>query len=162
VEIAREDGYSIATDPSRLDRRAIHAFLESSYWSRGVPFETVDRAIDGSLPFGLYAPDGSQAGFARVVTDRAVFAYLADLFVLDEHRGRGLGKWLVETVLAHPDLAGLRRWTLATADAHSLYARFGFVPADAGRVMELLRRPEELYPPRVGDSPPLAPGGDPP
>jgi GNAT superfamily N-acetyltransferase len=147
VDVSRDDGYAISTDPARLDRRAIHAFLAGAYWSPGVPYETVDRSIDGSLPFGLYAPDGSQAGFARVVTDRAVFAYLADVFVLDEHRGRGLGKWLVETVLAHPDLAGLRRWTLATADAHSLYTRHGFVPADAGRLMELLRKPEDLYGP---------------
>ena len=139
------DGYEISTDRDRLDRRAIHAFLTTAYWSPGVPFELVSRTIDRSLAFGLYAPDGSTAGFARAVTDGGVFAYLADVFVLDEHRGRGLGKWLVETVLEHPDLAGARRVVLATADAHSLYARFGFVPADAARVMERLRDPRELY-----------------
>jgi GNAT superfamily N-acetyltransferase len=147
VELARGDGYVVSTDPERLDRQAIHAYLETAYWSTGVPYEIVDRSIDRSLSFGLYAPGGEQAGFARVVTDSAVFAYLADVFVLDEHRGRGLGKWLVETVLSHPDLAGLRRWTLATADAHSLYERFGFRRADSDRLMELLRPPEELYGP---------------
>ena len=139
------DGYTISTDPGRLDRRAIHAYLETSYWSPGVPYEVVDRAIDASLPFGLYAPDGAQAGFARLVTDGATFGWLADVFVLDAHRGRGLGKWLVEAVLAHPVLADARRIILATADAHSLYQRFGFRPADSARVMELVRPADELY-----------------
>ncbi|MFL5782160.1 MAG: GNAT family N-acetyltransferase [Thermoleophilaceae bacterium] len=138
-------GYEISTDRSRLDRRAIHAFLTEAYWSPGVPFDVVDRSIERSLCLGLYAPGGEQAGFARVVTDAASFAYLGDVYVLEEHRGRGLGKWLVETALDHPDLAGVRRLVLATADAHSLYARFGFQPADSGRVMERLRSPEELW-----------------
>jgi GNAT superfamily N-acetyltransferase len=138
-------GYGISTDTERLDRRAIHAFLTEAYWSPGVPFEVVDRSIEGSLCFGLYAPDGRQAGFARAVTDGAAFGYLADVFVLEEHRGRGLGKWLVQTVLDHPDMANARRVVLATADAHSLYARFGFRPADSDRLMELLRAPEELW-----------------
>lgn len=118
----------ISTDAALLDRGVVHAFLQTAYWSPGVPREVVDRAIDNSLPFGLYSPGGEQAGFARVVTDRAQFAYLGDLFVIEGHRRRGLGSWLVETILAHPDLSGLRRITLATADAHSLYARFGFAP----------------------------------
>lgn len=138
-------GYSISTDRERLDRRAVHAFLTEAYWSPGVPFEVVDRAIDRSLCFGLYAPDGPQAGFARAVTDGAGFGYLADVFVLDGHRGRGLGKWLVATVLQHPDLTVARRIVLATADAHSLYERFGFRPADTERVMELTRSPEQLW-----------------
>jgi GNAT superfamily N-acetyltransferase len=145
VEVTRDDGYLISTDRSRIDRRAVHAFLTASYWSPGVPFEVVDRSIDRSLAFGLYAPGGAQAGFARAVTDGAAFGYLADVFVLEPHRGRGLGKWLVATVLEHPDLAGARRIVLATADAHSLYARFGFRPADRERVMELLRSPAELW-----------------
>jgi GNAT superfamily N-acetyltransferase len=122
---ARRDGYEISTDPSRLDRQAIHAFLRTSYWARGVDLDTVNRAIDHSLPFGLYTSEGDQAGFARAVTDTARFAWLADVFVLPEHRGKGLGVWLVETVLSHPDLTGLRI-ILGTSDAHTLYERFGF------------------------------------
>ena len=123
----RVDGYEVSTDPGRLDLEVVHGFLrDDASWSRGIPRAVVARAIAGSLPFGLYAPRGAQAGFARVVSDRATFAWLADVFVLPDHRGRGLGAWLVECVLAHPELQGLRRWALATADAHALYARFGF------------------------------------
>ena len=153
-DVTRDDGYVISTDPQRLDRRAIHAFLRSSYWSPGIPLEVVDRAIDASLPFGLYAPDGAQAGFARLVTDGATFGWIADVYVLEEHRGRGLGKWLVEAVVGHESIAAARRVTLATADAHSLYARFGFSPADPSRVMELTRPPEEIYGPMEGRRPP--------
>jgi GNAT superfamily N-acetyltransferase len=142
----RDDGYEISTDPFRLDLDAVHAFLESAYWSPGVPRETVQRSIENSLPFGLYAPGGDQAGFARVLTDRAVFAHLADVFVLPEHRGRGLGVWLVETVLDHPELRGLRRFSLATEDAHGLYERFGFRPLARPDVhMAIERPPEDLY-----------------
>jgi GNAT superfamily N-acetyltransferase len=144
VERSR-DGYVISTDPARLDRDAIWHFLRTSYWSPGVPREVVDRSIEGSLVFGLYAPGGEQAGFARAVTDAATFAWLADVFVLDGHRGRGLGVWLVEAVLAHPDLQGLRRILLATADAHGLYRRFGFERPDADRLMALDADFEQLY-----------------
>jgi GNAT superfamily N-acetyltransferase len=123
-------GYEITTDRERIDVAAVHAFLTESYWSPGIGRETVERAIAGSMSFSLLAPDGTQAGFARVITDRATYAYLADVFVLEPHRGRGLGVWLVETVLAHPELQGLRRWALATGDAHGLYARFGFGPPE--------------------------------
>lgn len=129
------DGYVISTDPARLDREAIWSFLRTSYWSPGIERDVVERAIEHALVFGLYAPDGAQAGFARVVTDHARFAWLADVFVLEEHRGRGLGVWLVDTVVAHPQLAGLRI-VLATADAHGLYERFGFVPVAPGRWLE--------------------------
>jgi GNAT superfamily N-acetyltransferase len=122
---ARRDGYEISTDPNRLDQQAIHAFLRTSYWAADIDLDTMNRAIDNSLPFGLYTPAGAQAGFARTVTDRARFAWLADVFVLSEHRGLGLGAWLVETVLSHPDVAGLRM-VLGTSDAHTLYERFGF------------------------------------
>jgi GNAT superfamily N-acetyltransferase len=132
---ARRDGYEISTDPARLDRQAIQAFLRTSYWARGIDLATVNRAIDHSLPFGLYTGDGAQAGFARAVTDTARFAWLADVFVLPEHRGQGLGVWLVQTVLSHPDLEGLRM-VLGTADAHTLYSRFGFAPVDSARMME--------------------------
>jgi GNAT superfamily N-acetyltransferase len=122
----RRGDYVISTDPARLDLAAIHAYLsEEAYWSPGVPREVVERSIEHSLNFGLYLGE-VQAGFARVVTDHATFAWLADVFVLPEHRGAGLGKWLVATAVAHPELRGLRRWILATGDAHELYARFGF------------------------------------
>ena len=117
--------YAVTTDPSRLDLDAIHGFLKASYWARGVPRGVVERSVENSLCFGLYRGE-EQAGFARVTTDRATFAYLADVFVLEGHRGRGLGKWLVEVVLSHPELRGLRRWMLATADAHGLYRGYGF------------------------------------
>jgi GNAT superfamily N-acetyltransferase len=140
-------GYEISTDPARLDLDVIHRFLsEEAYWSPGVPREVVERSIANSLCFGLYAPDGAQAGFARAVTDRATFAYLADVFVLTEHRGRGLGVWLVEVVLAHPDLQGLRRIELTTVDAHGLYERYGFRPVSyVQRLLALERSSAELY-----------------
>ena len=130
--------YSISTDASRFDVDAIHAYLARSYWSPGIPRATVERAIANSLAFGVF--DGpEQIGFARVVTDRATFAYLADVYILEPHRGRGLGKRLVETILAHEDLQGLRRFLLATRDAHGLYAGFGFKPLAApDRMMEIL------------------------
>jgi GNAT superfamily N-acetyltransferase len=141
------DGYTISDDPARVDVDAVHRYLhDESYWARGVPREVVERSIAGSLPFGLYAPDGSLAGFARVVTDRATYGYLADVFMLDAHRGTGLGVWLVEVVLSHPELQGLRRWVLFTEDAHGLYERFGFGPGRTPeRYMELAREPDELY-----------------
>ncbi len=140
----RRGEYEIATDPARLDSSLIHAFLsEHAYWSIGVPRTVVDRAIEHSLCFGLYHT-GRQLGFARVVTDRATFAYLADVFVLPEARGRGLSKWLIDTILRHPELQGLRRWLLATRDAHGLYARFGFAPpASPVRFME--RHDPDVY-----------------
>ncbi len=140
---ARRGGYAVSTDPARLDLDVIHAFLVTSYWSPGIPRATVERAIAGSLNFGLYAGD-AQIGFARVVTDRATFAYLADVFVLPAHRGSGLGVWLVECVLAHPALAGLRRFTLATRTAHALYARFGFTPLAHPEYQMEISRPD-LY-----------------
>jgi GNAT superfamily N-acetyltransferase len=145
--VRRPDGYEIDTDPRRVDVDAVHRFLsEESYWSPGVPHDVVERSLRWSLCFGCYAPDGSLAGFGRAVTDRAVFAYLADVFVLAEHRGGGLGVWLMETMLGHPDLQGLRRVFLVTADAHGLYERFGFhPPRGVERFMEIARDPGELY-----------------
>jgi len=121
----RRGPFVVSTEPGRLDRALVHRFLASSYWAKGIPAEVVERSITGSIPFGLYHWD-EQIGFARVVTDRATFAYLADVFVVPERRGAGLGRWLVECVMAHPDLQGLRRFLLATRDAHALYERFGF------------------------------------
>jgi GNAT superfamily N-acetyltransferase len=122
------NGYEISTDPARLDVGVIHGYLREAYWSPGVARDVVERSIAQSLCFGLYAPDGAQAGFARAVTDGATFAWIADVFVLEPHRGRGLSVWLMETLLAHPELQGLRRRVLATNDAHGLYERFGFEP----------------------------------
>jgi GNAT superfamily N-acetyltransferase len=139
----RSQGYRITTDPAALDVALIHGWLTRSYWAAGIPLETVRRSIEGSLNFGLFEGD-AQIGFARLVTDRATFAYLADVFVLESHRGRGLSKWLMETVIAHPDVQGLRRWVLATRDAHGLYARYGFTPLKAPeRWME--RHDPEVY-----------------
>lgn len=117
----------ISSDPAKLDVSAVHAFLSRAYWCIGIPRETVERALRHSLCFGLY--DGqAQIGLARVVTDYATFAYLCDVYVLESHRGRGLGKWLIECVMAQTSTLGLRRFNLATQDAHTLYARHGFKP----------------------------------
>lgn len=130
--------YEIDTDAARLDLGVIHTFLAASHWAKGIPLPVLERAIAGSLAFGLYR-DGSQIGFARVVTDYATFAYLADVFVLSGERGKGLGRWLVETVLAHRELQALRRWLLGTRDAQGLYERCGFhAPAPPFAFMERL------------------------
>jgi GNAT superfamily N-acetyltransferase len=121
----RRDRYTISTDRSKLDIATIHEFLSHrSYWAEGRPLDVVEDAIANSLCFGVYE-DEEQAGFARVVTDFATFAWLCDVFVLENHRGRGLGKWLVETITTHPDLSNLRLFVLATRDAHELYHRYG-------------------------------------
>jgi GNAT superfamily N-acetyltransferase len=118
--------YVISDDRARLDLDTIHEFLSrESYWAKGRSRESIVRSIENSLPFGLYK-HGRQVGFARVVTDYATFAWLADVFVLDSERGEGLGVWLVETVMSHTELRGVRRWLLATRDAQELYRRFGF------------------------------------
>lgn len=118
--------YTISTDRARLDTDAIHKFLaEESYWARERTREQTETAIKNSLPFGVYQGE-NLIGFARVVTDYATFAYLGDVFILEDFRGRGLSKWLMETILAHPDLQGFRRWVLATRDAHALYEKFEF------------------------------------
>jgi GNAT superfamily N-acetyltransferase len=138
VEAERGE-YQISTDPARLDLKAVHAFLSAAYWSPCIPLDVIARAVRGSLCFGLYHL-GSQVGFARVVTDGATFAYLCDVFVLEKHQGQGLGKWLMETVMAHPALQGLRRFVLVTRDAHPLYEQFGFRPlARPERFMEIHR-----------------------
>ncbi len=147
------DGYTISDDPNRLDLDAVHRYLSAeSYWAKGIPRDTVARSAAGSLCFGIYLENGErggageQVGFARVITDRATFAWLADVFVLPAHRGRGLSKRLLETILAHPGLQGLRRFLLATADAHELYRQFGWKePARPQSLME--RRRESAYQP---------------
>jgi GNAT superfamily N-acetyltransferase len=133
-EVSR-DGYLVSTDPARLDIAMIHQYLsKDSYWALDIPVETVRRSLDNSFCFGLYHDD-QQVGFARLVTDKATFAYLADVFILPEHRGKGLSKWMLSIIHAHTDLQGLRRWMLGTRDAHELYAQFGWT-----------RLPEEVVP----------------
>jgi GNAT superfamily N-acetyltransferase len=144
--VITRDGYEIDDDPGRLDADAIHAFLSrDSYWTPGIPRDLVTKAIAGSLNFGLYR-HGAQVGYARVVTDQATFAWLCDVYVLADHRGHGLGHWLVRTTLDHPGLQGLRRIMLATSDAHQVYADCGFEPlADPGRWMSISASPGDLY-----------------
>lgn len=121
-----KQGYSISTNPEDMDIDAIHAFISNSYWASNIPIATLEKAIRNSFCFGVFNEAGNQVGFARLITDKATFAYLADVFILEQHRGQGLSKWLVETIVKHPDLQGLRRIVLATRDAHGLYAQFGF------------------------------------
>ncbi len=129
--------FEISTDRTRLDVKAIHDFLTQSYWSPGIPLATVARAIDNSVCVGAYL-SAEQVGFARVVTDKATFAYLADVYVLEPHRGNGLSRRMMEAIVQHPELQGLRRWLLITRDAQGLYAKFGFRPLAApDRFMEL-------------------------
>jgi len=138
----KRSGFVVTCDPLKLDRQVVADFLAKSYWAKGIPAETVDRSIDGSICFALLEGE-RQVGFARVISDRATIAYLGDVFVLPEFRGRGLAKWLVECVMPHPELRGLRRWILVTRDAHGLYEQLGFKP---------LGRPEgymELHDPDV-------------
>jgi GNAT superfamily N-acetyltransferase len=123
----RKGEFAISTDRARIDLDVVHGFLTNCYWAKGIPRDTVARAIENSLCFGLYA-EGKQVGFARVISDYATYAYIGDVFVLDSFRGRGLGKWLMECIMQHPRLQELRRWSLVTRDAHGLYAPFGFEP----------------------------------
>ncbi len=142
---ARRDRYEISDDRARIDLDLTWRYLRTSYWARGIPREAVARSIEGSLVAGLFERGGGQVGFARAVTDRATFAWIGDVFVLEEHRGRGLGAWLVETLVSHPELAGLRLMVLATADAHGLYRRFGFEPIDAATFMSVRRPLDQIY-----------------
>ena len=135
--------YTISDDPARLDLDVIHGYLARSYWSPGIPRATVARALANSLCVGVYLGN-AQVGFARLVTDRATFAYLADVFVLEPHRGRGLSRALMEVLLAHPEVQGLRRWLLATRDAHGLYRKFGFADL-ANPALFLTRHDPDVY-----------------
>ena len=137
--------FLISTDRSKLDVDVIHGFLSRSYWALGIPRETVARSIENSLCFGVY-DNSNQIGFARVVSDFATYAYVADVFILEPYRERGLGKELMASIMAHPELQGLRRWSLGTRDAQGLYAQFGFEPVvntRARTVMEIVDA--ELY-----------------
>lgn len=125
---SKKDGYFISTDPSKLDIEVIHQYLsKESYWAQNIPLEVVERSVANSFCFGLYHAN-KQVGFARLITDKATFAYLADVFILTEHRGKGLSKWMIGFIHSHPELQGLRRWMLGTKDAHGLYKQFGWMP----------------------------------
>jgi N-acetylglutamate synthase-like GNAT family acetyltransferase len=143
---ARRGHYTISTDPARIDLEAVRRLLDSSYWAAGTPAATVRKCVENALTFGLYdesSRPARQVGVARVITDRSTFAYLSDVIIEDGHRGQGLSKWLVETILAHPDLQNLRRIALLTKDAQSLYARYGFRHLDdPSWYMELKGRPQ--------------------
>lgn len=141
-DVPQIPGYEIDTDKSRLDIDLIHQFLATAYWSEGIPREIVLKSIHESDCFGIYG-SGGQVGFARVISDHATFAYLADVFILPQERGRGLGKWLLTTILESPNYHNLRRWLLATKDAHDLYRQFGFTEAPPDRFMEI--RYPEIY-----------------
>lgn len=136
----KKDNFTISTDPSRLDVDAIADMLTRAYWALGRPRERTERALANSLVFGVYDGD-KQIGLARIVSDYAIFAYLCDVFIHEDYRALGLGKWLMETVKSHPDLQGLRRWVLATHDAHELYKQYGFTPLENPQNwMEILNR----------------------
>lgn len=149
----RHAGLLASDDPARLDFAVIYGFLSTCYWCEGIPAQTLRRALEHSLCVGVYDEwTGGQIGFGRVITDRATYAYLADVFVLEAHRGRGAATLLMQTLDSHPNLAGLRRWMLMTRDAHGLYARFGFTPLpDPGRAMQ--RHNPDVY---RGDGPPIS------
>ena len=122
------EGFRISSENEDMDLEAIHKFLSESYWAKGIPKRTLKKAMENSLCFGVFDSVGAQIGFAKVVTDSATFAYLADVYILDKHRGQGLSKWLMAEVLSHNELQGLRRIILATLDAHGLYEQYGFKP----------------------------------
>lgn len=138
--------YRVSTDPNELDLAAIHNYLSTdSYWAQEIPVAVVEKAIANSLCFGLYK-ENQQIGFARLVTDKATFAYLADVYVLEEHRGQGLSKWLMEVIQSHPDVQGLRRWMLMTRDAQGLYEQFGWTVLDEdARARTMQRHFKEVY-----------------
>jgi len=144
-EVFLKRGFSISTDQNLLDFEAIYNFLDKeSYWSVGVPVDTLKRAITNSICFGVYKDD-TLAGFARIISDKATFAYVCDLFILPAYRGLGLSKWLVQTIISYPELQGLRRWSLGTADAHGLYSQFGFTPiTQPERWMQIFKPYQEL------------------
>ncbi|MCU0436145.1 MAG: GNAT family N-acetyltransferase [Bacteroidia bacterium] len=133
-----QNGYELSDDKSRLDHDFIHHELSHSYWAEAIPRSLTEKSVQHSLCFGIYH-NGSQVAFARVVSDFATFGYLCDVIVSENHRGAGLGKWLMQCIMAHPDIQGLRRFMLATRDAHTLYERFGFhIPAHPERLMEIV------------------------
>jgi GNAT superfamily N-acetyltransferase len=132
------DGFIVSADKSKLNFNVIHKYLSNSYWAKNIPIAIVKKSIEGSLCFGVYNDKEEQIGFARVITDCTTFAYLADVFILDEYQGKGLSKLMMSFIINHPDLQGLRKWLLATKDAHGLYTQFGFTSLpDPSKYMEI-------------------------
>jgi GNAT superfamily N-acetyltransferase len=145
--------YLISDDPTRLDAVAIHAYLSRSYWSEAIPLETVRRALANSLCLGAYDAAGHQVGLVRVISDFATYAYLCDVYVLEEHRSRGLARALLAMTMRHPRLQGLRSWNLRTRDAHPLYAQFGFKPVENPASYMILRFPDVYQADRSASGP---------
>ena len=135
------EGFKITSDPNMLDIAVVHGFISKSYWAKGIPLETLEKSISNSLVFGVYKGSGEQVGFARVITDKSTFAYLGDVFILNDYRGMGLSKLLMEAVISHSDIQGLRRFMLATSDAHSLYSKYGFQPVENPNVLMQIWQP---------------------
>jgi len=136
-----DENYKISANFVDMDLEVIHGFISGSYWAKGIPVATLQRALENSLCFGVFTQTGEQVGFARMITDKATFAYLSDVFVLEMHQGKGLSKLLMAAILDHPDLQGLRRMVLATSDAHGLYQQFGFTALAAPEVYMELHTP---------------------
>ncbi|WP_329003343.1 GNAT family N-acetyltransferase [Kribbella sp. NBC_00709] len=140
------DGFEADDDVARIDVDVVHGFLTTSYWAPGIPREVVAQSVAGSLNLGVFAADGAMVAFARMVTDRATFGWLADVFVLPSHRGHGLGRFVVSTLLEHPELKGVRRFMLGTADAHELYRSYGFEALpEPDRMMIIRKDPSDIY-----------------
>jgi N-acetylglutamate synthase-like GNAT family acetyltransferase len=135
-------GYKISSETSDMDVSVIHDFISKSYWAENILLVTMETAIQNSLCFGVFTDSGNQVAFARMVTDSATFAYLADVFVLEEHRGKGISKWIMENIIRHPNLQGIRRMVLATSDAHGLYEGFGFKALNSPESFMELHQPD--------------------
>jgi len=135
-------GYKVSSNIKDMNLTAIHSYISGSYWAKGIPITTMEKAINNSLCFGVFTESGQQVAFARMVTDCATFAYLADVFVLNEHRGKGISKWLMKFILNDPNLQGIRRMTLATSDAHGLYEQFGFKSLSSPESFMELHQPD--------------------
>lgn len=135
------DGYRISTDINEMDFDVIYQFISTSYWAQGIPKTTMRKAIENAFCFAIFDSDNNQIGFARLITDRATFAYLADVFIVEAHRNKGLSKQLVSEIIDHPELQGLRRIMLATRDAHGLYQQFGFEAINAPEMLMQIHRP---------------------
>ncbi len=136
------DGYRISTETREMDFDVIYTFISTSYWAKGIPKATMKKAIENAFCFALFDFENNQVGFARLITDKATFAYLADVFILEDHRQKGLSKWLISEIIDHPQLQGLRRMMLATKDAHGLYQQFGFEPLNSPEMLMQIHKPD--------------------